>query len=205
MDRQSKSWITRKEQKDIKRRITNAAHSNRSKLKRMVRMGRCILIWHIGEDESSIGVPDGKIWAKERVGAKLGPNRKRKEEKQNGNGKDAARNKRWDLAWPHHASRSTVTREFPFTRRSVTSSHVPPFRASSDLLWPLKSQKDWHANKDELCNNRKLAQIPRKSKQAKIESFILYPTFLVLRNAKQIRGNCHNPIFTPGIFSGIDT
>jgi hypothetical protein len=39
----------------------------------------------------------------------------------------------------------------------------------------------------------------------KIESFILCPTFLVPRNAKQRRGNCHNPIFTPGIFSGVST
>ena len=29
--------------------------------------------------------------------------------------------------------------------------------------------------------------------------------FLVPRNAKQSRGNCHNPIFTHGIFSGVGT
>ena len=39
----------------------------------------------------------------------------------------------------------------------------------------------------------------------KIESFILCLMFLVPRNAKQRRGNCHNPIFTHGIFSGVDT
>ena len=39
----------------------------------------------------------------------------------------------------------------------------------------------------------------------KIESFILCPTFLVPRNAKQRKGNCHNPIFTHGIFSGVGT
>jgi hypothetical protein len=42
-------------------------------------------------------------------------------------------------------------------------------------------------------------------KRAKIESFILCPMFLVPRNAKQRRGNCHNPIFTHGIFSGAGT
>ena len=39
----------------------------------------------------------------------------------------------------------------------------------------------------------------------KIESFIFCSAFLVPRNAKQRRGNCHNPIFTPEIFSGVDT
>jgi hypothetical protein len=65
--------------------------------------------------------------------------------------------------------------------------------------------EDWHANLDELRDNRKWAQKPRKSERAKIKSFILYPTFLVPRNAKQRRGNCHNPIFSPGIFSGVGT
>jgi hypothetical protein len=42
-----------------------------------------------------------------------------------------------------------------------------------------------------------------KIRGGKIESFILCPTFLVPRNAEQRRGNCHNPIFTHGIFSGV--
>ena len=42
MDRQSESWITRKEQKDIKRRITNAAHSNPSKLKKNNKDGKML-------------------------------------------------------------------------------------------------------------------------------------------------------------------
>ena len=41
---------------------------------------------------------------------------------------------------------------------------------------------------------------PRKSQQAKIESFILYPAFLVPRNAKQRRGNCHNLFLPSGFF-----
>uniref|UniRef100_A0A2N9HZR2 Uncharacterized protein n=1 Tax=Fagus sylvatica TaxID=28930 RepID=A0A2N9HZR2_FAGSY len=50
-------------------------------------------------------------------------------------------------------------------------------------------------------------KIPWKdfSERAKIESFILCPTSLVPRSAKQRRGNCHNPIFTHGIFSGVGT
>ena len=47
----------------------------------------------------------------------------------------------------------------------------------------------------------KIEKIPA----GKIESFILCSVFLVPRNAKQRRGNCHNPIFTPGIFSGVST
>ena len=43
----------------------------------------------------------------------------------------------------------------------------------------------------------------RKSGQAKIKSFLLCQTLFMPNNAKQKRGYCHNPIFTPGIFSNI--
>jgi hypothetical protein len=56
-----------KRQKDMRKRMTNAAHSNRPKLKRMVRMGRCLLVERVGEDGSSIGVPDCKIWAEKEA------------------------------------------------------------------------------------------------------------------------------------------
>ena len=59
--RKQKWKCTRKKQKDIKRRITNAAHSDRSKLKRRVRMRRCLFVERVGENGSSIGVPDCKI------------------------------------------------------------------------------------------------------------------------------------------------
>jgi hypothetical protein len=52
----------------MKKRIANAAHSDRSKLKRMVRMRRYLLVERVGEDESSIGVPDCNIWQKSRLG-----------------------------------------------------------------------------------------------------------------------------------------
>ena len=53
--------IVDRRQKEIRKRITNAAYSNSSKLKRMVRIGRCLLVEHVGENGSSIGVPDCKI------------------------------------------------------------------------------------------------------------------------------------------------
>ena len=100
-----------------------------------------------------------------------------------------------------------VTREFPNTRHFAISKHEPSFRIPSDLLQalecPFRPWKDWHANRDELRSNRNQARKPRKSKRTKIELFILCPTFLVPRNAKQRKGNCHNPIFTHRIFSGV--
>jgi hypothetical protein len=102
-----------------------------------------------------------------------------------------------------------ITREFPNTRPDAISNHEPSFCIPYDLLQalecPFGHQKDWHANRDELRGNRNRVRKPRKFEQAKIESFVLYPTFLVPRNAKQRRGNCHNPIFTHGIFSGVGT
>ena len=109
----------------------------------------------------------------------------------------------------HHAPRGIMPREFPATRQSDFSSHEPLPRTPSDLLQPLECplgpRMDWHANRDDPHSNRNRSQKLRKSKRAKIESFILCPTLLVPRNAKQREGNCHNPIFTHGIFSGVGT
>jgi hypothetical protein len=100
-----------------------------------------------------------------------------------------------------------VMREFPKLPRFTISSPESSFRIPTDLLQALECpfglRKDWHANRDKLRDSRRSTQRPRKSERAKIESFILCPTFLVPRNAEQRRGNCHNPIFTPGIFPGI--
>uniref|UniRef100_A0A2N9HV43 Uncharacterized protein n=1 Tax=Fagus sylvatica TaxID=28930 RepID=A0A2N9HV43_FAGSY len=102
-----------------------------------------------------------------------------------------------------------TTREFPKLPRFAISSHELSFRIPTDLLQtlecPFGPRKDWHANQDELRSNRRRTRKPRKSERAKIESFILCPTFLVPRNAEQRRGNCHNPIFTHEIFSGVGT
>jgi hypothetical protein len=102
-----------------------------------------------------------------------------------------------------------VMREFPKLPRFTISSPESSFRIPTDLLqtleYPFGLRKDWHANRDKLRDSRRRTRKPRKSERAKIESFILCPTFLVPRNAKQRRGNCHNPIFTPGIFSGVGT
>jgi hypothetical protein len=102
-----------------------------------------------------------------------------------------------------------VMREFPKLPRFTISSPESSFRIPTDLLqaleYPFGLRKDWHANRDKLRDSRRRTRRPRKSERAKIESFILCPTFLVPRNAEQRRGNCHNPIFTPGIFSGVGT
>jgi hypothetical protein len=102
-----------------------------------------------------------------------------------------------------------VMREFPKLPRFTISSPKLFVRIPTDLLqtleYPFGPRKDWHANRDKLRDSRRRTRKPRKSERAKIESFILCPTFLVPRNAKQRRGNCHNPIFTPGIFSGVGT
>ena len=108
-----------------------------------------------------------------------------------------------------HARRVMITRQFPPPRQTVLSSHELPPRTSFDPSQPSECpfgpRKDWHANRDELRSNRRRTRKPRKSEWAKIESFILCPTFLVPRNVKQRRGNCHNPIFTHRIFSDVDT
>jgi hypothetical protein len=102
-----------------------------------------------------------------------------------------------------------VMREFPKLPRFTISSPKLFFRIPTDLLqtleYPFGPRKDWHANRDKLRDSRRRTRKPRKSERAKIESFILCPTFPVPRNAKQRRGNCHNPIFTHGIFSGVGT
>ena len=102
-----------------------------------------------------------------------------------------------------------ITRESPPPRQIDFLSHEPPPRTPSDPPQPLERpfgpRKDWHANRDELHSGRRRARKPRKSERAKIESFVLCSTFLMPRNAKQRRGNCHNPIFAHGIFSGVDT
>jgi hypothetical protein len=102
-----------------------------------------------------------------------------------------------------------VMREFPKLPRFTISSPESSSRIPTDLLQALECpfglRKDWHANRDKLRDSRRSTRRPRKSERAKIESFILCPTFLVPRNAEQRRGNCHNPIFTPGIFSGVGT
>jgi hypothetical protein len=116
---------------------------------------------------------------------------------------------RWGLTRHHHAPRVMITREFPPPRQTEFSSHNLSLRIPSDLLQTLEClfgpRKDWHANRDEMRSNHRRARKPRKFERAKIESFVLCPTFLVPRNAKQKRGNCHNPIFTHGIFSSVNT
>ena len=83
-----------------------------------------------------------------------------------------------------------MPREFPATRQSDFSSHEPLPRTPSDLLQPLecpfRPRKDWHANRDEPHGNRNQVREPRKSERVKIESFVLCPTFLVPRNAKNL-------------------
>jgi hypothetical protein len=104
----------------------------------------------------------------------------------------------------------------PSSRAGLHLRAKRPFRATNHLptppsiilnLWNvhLDPRSNQHANRDKLRGNRKRTRKPRKSERAKIESFILCPMFLVPRNAKQRRGNCHNPIFTHGIFSGAGT
>uniref|UniRef100_A0A2N9FKU3 Uncharacterized protein n=1 Tax=Fagus sylvatica TaxID=28930 RepID=A0A2N9FKU3_FAGSY len=93
-------------------------------------------------------------------------------------------------------------------KRFTISSPESLFPTPTDLLqpgMPIWTPEDWHANRDKLRDSRRRTRKPRKSERAKIESFILCPTFLVPRNAKQRRGNCHNPIFTHRIFSSVGT
>ena len=108
-----------------------------------------------------------------------------------------------------HAPRVMITCRSPPPRQTDLSSHELPPRTSSNPSRPSESpfgpQEDWHANRDELRSSRNQPRKPRKSERAKIESFILCPTFLVPRNAKQRRGNSHNPIFIYKIFSGVGT
>ena len=105
--------------------------------------------------------------------------------------------------------RAPSSRESPPSRQIDFSSHEPPHRTPSDPPQPLERpfgpRKDWHANRDELRSGHRRARKLRKSERAKIESFVLCSTFLVPRNTKQRRGNCHNPIFAHEIFSGVDT
>ncbi len=85
-------------------------------------------------------------------------------------------------------------------------SCVPFFPNWFDPLWPLgclRADTGWYINWGGLRNSREWARKSRKSERAKIESFILCPAFLMPNNAKQGRSNCHNPIFTPGIFSDV--
>ena len=175
----------------------------------MVGMGRCLLVERVGENDASIGVPDSKIWVKEQKGRSGVQRAKRERKGRNERPKGARRNLWWDLTRVHHAPRVMVTSEFPNTRPDANSNHEPSFRIPYDLLQvlecPFGPRKGWHANRDELRGNRNQARKPRKSERAKIESFILCLTFLVPRNAEQRRGNCHNPIFSRGIFSGVGT
>ena len=110
---------------------------------------------------------------------------------------------------PRAPSSRAARDRFPPPRQAVLSSHeLPPrtsFNPSRPSECPFGPRKDWHANRDKLRRNRNQAGKPRKSERAKIESFILCPTFLVPRNVKQRRGNCHNPIFTHRIFSRVGT
>ena len=107
------------------------------------------------------------------------------------------------------ANKKGNTREFHAMCQSDFLRHEPPPRTPSDPPQPLECpfgpRKDWHASRDKLRGNRNRVREPRKSERAKIESFVLCPTFLVPRNAKQRRGNCHNPIFTHRIFSDVGT
>ena len=99
-----------------------------------------------------------------------------------------------------------ITRRFPPPRQAVLSSHeLPPctsFVPSQPSECPFGPRKDWHANRDELRSNRRRTRKPRKSERAKIESFILCPTFLVLRNVKQRRATVITP-FLPTGFSRV--
>ena len=170
-------------------------------------MRRCLLVERVGENGSSIGVPDSKIWVKMRRGAKWGPESEKGEKGTKWERKGARCVLRWGLVRHHHARRVMITRESPPPRQTDLSSHesppyIPP-NPSRPSECPFGPQKDWHANRDELRSSRRRARKPRKSERAKIESFVLCPTFLVPRNAKQRRGNYHNLIFTHGIFSGV--
>ena len=160
----------------------------------MVGMERCLLVERVGENGSSNGVPDGQIWAKEQEEAKWGPERKKKGKGRNGAEESRDANKKGN-------ARGIITCQSDF------SSHEPLPRSPSDLLQPLecpfRPRKEWHVNRDEPHGNRNQVREPRKSERVKIESFVLCPTFLVPRNAKQRRGNCHNPIFTLRIFPRI--
>ncbi len=106
------------------------------------------------------------------------------------------------VARDDHARRVMITRLSPPPRQTAISSHESPPHTSFDHSQPLECPfapwKDRHANRDELRGNRRRTQKPRKFERAKIELFILCPAFLVPNNAKQRRGNCHNPIFTLG-------
>ena len=109
---------------------------------------------------------------------------------------------------PSHAARGEAT-WVCFSCRSPTSCHAPPFHTPSNLLWPwnacLEAKKigtQTEANCATTVNGHENRENPSEQKSS---HFILCPTFLVPRNAKQRRGNCHNPIFTPGIFSGVNT
>jgi hypothetical protein len=101
-----------------------------------------------------------------------------------------------------HAPAPTSMPNGPFEPRTASPHLVRSFSTLGMSIW---TRKDQHANRDELHSNRRRTRKPRKSERAKIESFILCPTFLVPRNAKQRRGNCHNPIFTHEILSGVGT
>ena len=101
----------------------------------------------------------------------------------------------------HDATRVSIFALNHHLEPRVTFSY--PVQSSSTPGISFGGQKDWHANRDELHDNCK-ARESRKFEKAKIESFILCPTFLVPRNAKQRRDNYHNPIFTPG-FSRVST
>ena len=101
-----------------------------------------------------------------------------------------------------HASVSTSAPNGPLEPRTASPHLVRSFSTLGMSIWTLEGLA---CKPSELRSNRRRTRKPRKSERAKIESFILCSTFLVPRNDKQRRGNCHNPIFTHRIFSGVGT
>jgi hypothetical protein len=142
--------------------------------------------------------------------AKWGPERKKGEKSDGMRAKGRAASFKVGPSAP--SSRAARNDHAPVSTSAPNGPFEPPITSPTPRsiilnLWNvhLDPRRDRHANRDELRSNRKRTRKPRKSERAKIELFILCPTFLVPRNAKQRRGNCHNPIFTHRIFSSVGT
>uniref|UniRef100_A0A2N9EJQ4 Uncharacterized protein n=1 Tax=Fagus sylvatica TaxID=28930 RepID=A0A2N9EJQ4_FAGSY len=101
-----------------------------------------------------------------------------------------------------HAPVSTSAPNGPFEPPIASPHLVRSFSTFGISIWTRRTGTQTETNCAATVREHGNRENPER---AKIESFILCPTFLVPRNAKQRRGNCHNPIFTPGIFSGVGT
>ena len=91
--------------------------------------------------------------------------------------------------------------------------HLVLHAAFSKPIWPLSTfgMLVWKLNKARTrtemnCTTATSWHENRENpSEQKLSHFILCSAFLVPRNSKQRKGNCHNPIFIPGIFSGVGT